>query len=84
MQKVKELIQSAKNAGKLFYKWLRYCFEMLKLPAVNAPEIWRKYPQSHYKIIFAYIFLLIPLWILICAGKLAEYLDDALAKWIEE
>lgn len=84
MQKVSGMVQRVESAGKLFYKWLGYCFGMLKLPIENALKIWRKYPQSHYKIIFAYIFLLIPLWILICAGKLAEYLDDALAKWIEE
>lgn len=84
MRKVSGMIQCAESTGELLYRWLKYCFEMLKLPVKNAPYMWRKYPKSRYKIIFAYIFLVIPLWILICAGKLAEYLDDALAKWLEE
>jgi len=84
MRKVSRMMKRVESAGKLLYKWLGYCLEMLKLPVVNASDIWRKYPQSHYKIIFAYIFFVIPLWILICAGELAEYIDGALAKWLEE
>ena len=84
MIKASELIQSINTAANLFYKWLIFCTEMLKLAVTNAPSIWRKYPQSHYKIIFVYVFFMIPLWVGTCAGKLAEWLDDALGEWIEK
>lgn len=84
MIKASELIQSINTAANLFYKWLIFCTEMFKLAVMNAPNIWRKYPQSHYKIIFVYVFFMIPLWVGVCAGKLAERLDDALGEWIEK
>ena len=84
MIKAGELIQSINTAANLFYKWLMFCAEMLKLAVKNAPDMWRKNPRSHYKIIFAYVFFMIPLWVGVCAGKLAERLDDALGEWIEK
>lgn len=57
---------------------------MLKLAVINAPDIWRKNPRSHYKIILAYVFFMIPLWVGVCAGKLAEWFDNALNEWIEK
>lgn len=70
MIKDSELIQSINTAVNLFYKWLIFCTEMLKLAVTNAPNIWRKYQRSHYKIIFVYVFFMIPLWGGTCAGKL--------------
>lgn len=67
-----------------FIKWLIFCAEMLKTAVTNAPNIWRKYPRSHYKIIIEYVFFMIPLWVGVCAGKLAELLEDALGEWIEK
>lgn len=84
MIKANELMQSINNAANLFYKWLIFCKEMLKMAVTNAPNIWRNNPQSHYKIIFVYVFFMIPLWVGVCAGKLADWLDDALGKWIEK
>lgn len=84
MIKERELIQSINNAVNLFYKWLTFCAEMLKLAVTNAPNMWRKYQRSHYKIIFVYVFFMVPLWVGVCAGKLAELLDDALGEWIEK
>lgn len=51
MIKESKLIQSINTAANLFYKWLMFCAEMLKLAVINAPDMWRKYPQSHYKLV---------------------------------